>query len=440
MNKKLIGLLTSTLVLIGAVGCGAKPVTNYTVTFMNEDKVFATQTVAENKLAEKPTTNPTKDQTAIYVYTFQCWALNDVEYNFSTPVTGDLTLKAKYKEEYRKYTVTFDYNDNGQTQKVSTQQNAESFVTLPTAPKGYEKEGYKYTFECWKDDKDNVLVEGTTKVTGDVNYTAHYTSEVITYRATVVYSYDDFKADDVIEYDTTNRTAKLKEVSDLLPTTPEGEYSWKEPLPSELPFEDKTYTIQSESVFATDYKKKGATAETSYVVKTDGEGHSVKIDEDGKGLNVKYGGSSKDYGITTVNDYSNFTLSLKMKITPITPGQETFRIGFKFGFIGNDDPCTLFDTSENWVRIDSNGNSAKGSGNGTYITYADHGATFNVGDFNIYTFQFSTPDEYPRVAFSMNNVKVATFVLSDAQVGKIMIGFHDGKTHTQTFEYISVAL
>lgn len=70
------------------------PVTNYTVTFDvdGDTSKVASQTVESGKLATKPT-DPAKEG-----FTFKGWLLNDVEYDFSTPVTGNITLMASWQE------------------------------------------------------------------------------------------------------------------------------------------------------------------------------------------------------------------------------------------------------------------------------------------------------------------------------------------------------
>lgn len=72
---------------------GAKITVNvlpkYTVSFnSNEGSDVASQTVFEGKTASEPSA-PTKDG-----YTFVNWQLNGSDYNFSTPVTGNITLDA----------------------------------------------------------------------------------------------------------------------------------------------------------------------------------------------------------------------------------------------------------------------------------------------------------------------------------------------------------
>ena len=67
----------------------------YTVTFnSNDGTVVETQEILENSFVNEPS-NPSKEG-----YEFEYWYLNDesVAYNFTTPVTNNLTLNAKWKE------------------------------------------------------------------------------------------------------------------------------------------------------------------------------------------------------------------------------------------------------------------------------------------------------------------------------------------------------
>ena len=70
------------------------PVTSYTVTFdvNGGNETIADQTVESGKLTTKPE-NPTREG-----HTFAGWLLNGKEYDFNTPVTGNITLTASWTE------------------------------------------------------------------------------------------------------------------------------------------------------------------------------------------------------------------------------------------------------------------------------------------------------------------------------------------------------
>jgi len=95
--KKIALFLTAVLCAGFFAGCAAedesKPVKKYTVTFMNDAVVFATQSVEEGKTASAPASVPHKID-----YEFTVWQIDGVDYDFSTPVTADLVLSAKWKE------------------------------------------------------------------------------------------------------------------------------------------------------------------------------------------------------------------------------------------------------------------------------------------------------------------------------------------------------
>lgn len=74
---------------------GAPPASEYTVTFTVGDETYHTSTVESGNTVSAPS-NPTKAEDADYTYTFNCWTLNGVEYDFSTPVTQDITLVANF--------------------------------------------------------------------------------------------------------------------------------------------------------------------------------------------------------------------------------------------------------------------------------------------------------------------------------------------------------
>jgi len=70
--------------------------TTYTVTFdSNGGTAVASQTVNANGLATAPTA-PTKAGNANYNYVFAGWKLNGENYDFATPVTGNITLVASW--------------------------------------------------------------------------------------------------------------------------------------------------------------------------------------------------------------------------------------------------------------------------------------------------------------------------------------------------------
>ncbi|WIF89280.2 InlB B-repeat-containing protein [Acholeplasma laidlawii] len=138
----------------------------YTVTFVDEDEsVLETQTVEYGTTPEYKGETPTKGATAEFTYTFSGWTPEVSE------VTGAVTYTATYSSETNKYTVTFkDYND--------TELKSESveYGKAATAPADPEREGY--TFAGWDVDFDNVTVDLTVTATYEIKtYTVTFVDE-----------------------------------------------------------------------------------------------------------------------------------------------------------------------------------------------------------------------------------------------------------------------
>ena len=124
------------------------------------------QTVDENGTATKPETDPQKTG-----YTFKSWQLNGTDYVFSTPVTANIELKAKYDVD--QYTISYDLAGGSvaTANPASYTVETDSFtLNNPT------KEGY--TFAGWT---GTDLTGAATTVTiakgstGNRSYTATWT-------------------------------------------------------------------------------------------------------------------------------------------------------------------------------------------------------------------------------------------------------------------------
>ncbi|MBE7089422.1 MAG: hypothetical protein E7362_01300 [Clostridiales bacterium] len=164
---------------------GGDPVipTTYTVTFnSNGGTAVSSQTIDENATATRPA-DPTKDADANYTYTFAGWYLDNVEYNFATPVTGNITLVAKWTQtpvgggdpvdppvDPSTYTVTF--NSVGGTTVASQTINANATATRPTDPTKAEDAEYTYTFGGWL--LDGVAYDFATPVTENITLVANW--------------------------------------------------------------------------------------------------------------------------------------------------------------------------------------------------------------------------------------------------------------------------
>ena len=118
----------------------------YNVAFnSNEGSSVSSQTITYGGTVTRPT-NPTKTG-----YTFVGWyndsALTD-EFDFSSPITEDTTLYAKWQQVVYRYTVTF--NSNGGSNVITQTVNGGGLAIIPNNP---TKDGY--TFAGWY--KDSAL-------------------------------------------------------------------------------------------------------------------------------------------------------------------------------------------------------------------------------------------------------------------------------------------
>ncbi len=142
----------------------------YTVTF-NAYGGFPTPNEQHVKSGEKAVlpAEPT-----LKGHTFAFWYLGDDEenataYDFDTPVTGDITLTAKWN--INKYTVTF--NSYGGT-PVPPAQEVEYGLTA-TKPDDPTLKGYTFAFWYLGDDEQNATAyDFDTPVTGDITLTAKW--------------------------------------------------------------------------------------------------------------------------------------------------------------------------------------------------------------------------------------------------------------------------
>ena len=134
-----------------------------TITFDTDDgSAVAAQTITSGQKATEPETAPTKTG-----YIFKGWYTEKTfehQFNFETPINGNITLYAKWVPEY---TVTFK---DGETETpVKVEENKE--VTKPTDPK---KDGY--TFKGWYEGDKEFKFD--TKITENKNLTAKWEKNV----------------------------------------------------------------------------------------------------------------------------------------------------------------------------------------------------------------------------------------------------------------------
>lgn len=152
-------------------------------------------------------------------YTFKYWSLNGVQYDFSTPVTGAITLKAIWEANGTenistgKIVVTFDSDNGDEVTTVEVESGKK--VTKPTNPK---KTGY--VFLDWYLEEN--IYNFSTKVTKDITLKAKWAKE-----GKYTVQFDTSGATETIASVTVNAGATVKRPTD---PTKEGyvlkEWQW----------------------------------------------------------------------------------------------------------------------------------------------------------------------------------------------------------------------
>ena len=135
---------------------------SYTVTFIYNDgatsgTVKKVTYDPETGVVEKPTPDPEREG-----YDFVEWQKDGEAYDFTSIVTGDIVLVAKW--EKKTYTITFDYND-GETESTTQLVKYLEKVIRPDDP---ERENYD--FVEWQ--KDGVTYDFNELVTAEFTLTA----------------------------------------------------------------------------------------------------------------------------------------------------------------------------------------------------------------------------------------------------------------------------
>ena len=205
---------------------------NYDVTFQNADgSVFTTRTVANGATVTAPETNPTKTG-----FIFGEWQLNGATYDFSTPVTQDITLTPTWTFDAENYSVvkcTVDGKTYGDEQYIEKGATAIRPATDPAKD--------NYDFKFWTVDGETAF-DFATPITQDTEIRAYFEATATKHTVTYV---DPTGAE--IEKVTVVDGENAK-----LPTAPNG-YWWKVNYAQLVKITaDKTVTL--DKVLQSDYK------------------------------------------------------------------------------------------------------------------------------------------------------------------------------------------
>lgn len=127
--------------------------------------------------------------TAQYTYTFTGWTINNQPIPENYTINAPVTIKANFNRVANQYTVTWDaaggtIQDTGYT---SGKQDWGTPINAPTTVVKAPDSSYSYTFTGWQDAAGKDPAE---KVTGDVTYTAQYTTAAHVY-GEGVWAHDD---------------------------------------------------------------------------------------------------------------------------------------------------------------------------------------------------------------------------------------------------------
>lgn len=142
-----------------------------------------TQRVTEGEKATRPSTDPTRENTASAEYTFGGWytstdngeTISDEPFDFDTPITGNLTLYAFWNST-EKFTVSFNVNGGTGIFESQTVTNGDKATEPTTQPTKEGDENTKYTFTGWYTSSD----EGKTLSETPFNFTKTKITKSIT--------------------------------------------------------------------------------------------------------------------------------------------------------------------------------------------------------------------------------------------------------------------
>lgn len=136
----------------------------YSITFEVDSQTYATDTVIYGSTVSAPATNPTKQY-----YTFNEWKYNNATADFTENIYENRTYTADFTQDT--YTLTYMVDtDTYTTATVLGGNSIGSFPADPTAPSGYEFNGWKYN--------GNTIYTSYVPST-DMTLTASFVEEVV---------------------------------------------------------------------------------------------------------------------------------------------------------------------------------------------------------------------------------------------------------------------
>lgn len=156
----------------------------------------ATITVNDGELTIRGTTDTKVTATAStntpqYTYTFTGWTIDGQPIPENYTINAPVTIKANFNRVVNQYTVTWN-TDGGTIQDTGYTSGKQDWGTPINAPANVVKapdSSFSYAFTGWQDAAGNAPA-ATTTVTGDVTYTAQYTTAAHVYEPDV-WKYDD---------------------------------------------------------------------------------------------------------------------------------------------------------------------------------------------------------------------------------------------------------
>lgn len=280
---------------------------SYIISLVDEDgSTPLGQVNAKEGLAAAKPSDPSKTSDAQYSYEFDKWLLDDAEYDWASPVNGNITLKASWKKTLQKYDVKFMNGENVVESKEDVEYGTS--IIAPEDDLTYSEGGYKYKHLGWAVKDSTEVIENFGTVTGDATFYAVFDEpELITYTATVKFEYEGGGQDQEIEYNVENRAEKLAAISALLPAADEDNiYEWKEALPEALPFEDCEFSVVANcKYFAVDMSESDINSNIALVNRSGSASLAVENDE------LKFVSSNDVFFLK--RSYTNFDLEFNLK-------------------------------------------------------------------------------------------------------------------------------